>query len=321
MSADPLAWLTEPRGRAVGVRRGPRRHRRDAARPRAAAYLARSRPPSRCCAARTRARCWRARRRRWRRCARAPATRSPQDAVRVSTELLALVPVARPLAAAGARPAARAGRRRVAARRRARPAARRRVAPTGCEALGRAADGADRGAGAAGGRGRARRPGDRGAVRLAQRDRRPGRRAAGAGGARASTRSRWSCRRPGTWRCGRRTSRTCAATATAGRAGVHAWLLYAAEAYAAGAEASPLRRAEAEPAATCERHPTRRSRVPPLTREPWLPSVHHLTAAPGGSRWQAPCRKGRSPRGYPAHVLVCELLLSCSTPVGRVFKG
>jgi len=30
---------------------------------------------------------------------------------------------------------------------------------------------------------------------------------------------------------------------TGGRAGVHAWLLYAAEAYAAGAEASPLRRA------------------------------------------------------------------------------
>ena len=30
--------------------------------------------------------------------------------------------------------------------------------------------------------------------------------------------------------------------ATGGRAGVHSWLLYAAEAYAAGAEASPLRR-------------------------------------------------------------------------------
>jgi hypothetical protein len=32
--------------------------------------------------------------------------------------------------------------------------------------------------------------------------------------------------------------------ATGGAAGVHAWLLYAAEAYAAGAEASPLRRSE-----------------------------------------------------------------------------
>jgi hypothetical protein len=32
------------------------------------------------------------------------------------------------------------------------------------------------------------------------------------------------------------------AYATGGRNGVHAWLLYAAEAFAAGAEASPLRR-------------------------------------------------------------------------------
>ena len=38
----------------------------------------------------------------------------------------------------------------------------------------------------------------------------------------------------------RSTSRTCGATATAVPAGVHAWLLYAAEAYAKGAEASPL---------------------------------------------------------------------------------
>ena len=34
------------------------------------------------------------------------------------------------------------------------------------------------------------------------------------------------------------------ATATGGPAGLHAWLLYAAEAYAAGAEASPLRSPE-----------------------------------------------------------------------------
>ena len=37
------------------------------------------------------------------------------------------------------------------------------------------------------------------------------------------------------------TSRTCAATPRAVAAGVHAWILYAAEAFAAGAEASPLR--------------------------------------------------------------------------------
>ena len=42
----------------------------------------------------------------------------------------------------------------------------------------------------------------------------------------------------------RSTSRTCAATATAVPPGVHAWLLYAAEAYAKGAEASPLSAAD-----------------------------------------------------------------------------
>src|SRR5918994_2076616 len=30
----------------------------------------------------------------------------------------------------------------------------------------------------------------------------------------------------------------------------------------------------------------------------------HSTAASGGSRWLAPCRKGRSPRGYPVRVRV-----------------
>src|SRR5687767_8843213 len=33
------------------------------------------------------------------------------------------------------------------------------------------------------------------------------------------------------------------------------------------------------------------------------------TAASGVSRWLAPCRKGRSPRGYPVRVLVIQLLL------------
>ena len=67
---------------------------------------------------------------------------------------------------------------------------------------GRAADRRDRRAGAGGRRGRARRPGDRGAVRLPQRDGRAGHGAAAAGRPRASTRSRWWCRRPGTSRCG-----------------------------------------------------------------------------------------------------------------------
>ena len=47
----------------------------------------------------------------------------------------------------------------------------------------------------------------------------------------ASTRPRSSYPRRGTWRCARRTSPTCAATRR-GRAGLHAWLLYAAEAQA-----------------------------------------------------------------------------------------
>ena len=102
------------------------------------------------------------------------------------------------------------------------------------------------GTGAAGGGRRARRARDRGAVRLPQRDRGARGGAAGAGVARRRREVAGGARRPGTWRCARRTSRTCAATATAAPAGVHAWLLYAAEAYAAGAEASPLRRARSE---------------------------------------------------------------------------
>ncbi len=113
------------------------------------------------------------------------------------------------------------------------------------------------------------------------------------------------------------------AYADGGRAGVQAWLLYCAEAYAAGAEASPLRdgsgtagwmirdigpgletrrsaprtlgseptlldllRLALSPALRagdnglrCERHP--RGRVPPLTRETRLPSVHLPSGCPG----------------------------------------
>ena len=69
-----------------------------------------------------------------------------------------------------------------------------------------------------------------------------------------------------------------------GRAGVHAWLLYCAEAYAAGAEASPLRRLVIRGnrpglehrRTRCERHP--RGRVPPLTREPGYQACIYLVA-------------------------------------------
>ena len=55
------------------------------------------------------------------------------------------------------------------------------------------------------------------------------------------TRRRSPCRRPGTSSCARRTSRTWTATPRAVCAGVHSWLLYAAEAFTKGADASPLR--------------------------------------------------------------------------------
>ena len=80
---------------------------------------------------------------------------------------------------------------------------------------------------------------DRRAVRLAQRDRRPRRRAAGAGQPR---RGRQVAGRPGGRAPGpaaRSTSRTCAGYRDGGAAGVHAWLLYAAEAYAAGRRGEP----------------------------------------------------------------------------------
>ena len=83
-ATDPLGLAGRPRGRALGVRRRPRRHRRDAARPRAAPYLP---GDDRRVAAARRARaapCSRARRPRWPRCATARATRSPRTRVRVS---------------------------------------------------------------------------------------------------------------------------------------------------------------------------------------------------------------------------------------------
>ena len=97
------------------------------------------------------------------------------------------------------------------------------------------------GAGAAGRRGRARRRGDGGAVRLAQRHRRPGAGAAGAGLAAASTPSR--CVVPEAGHLAHRAAyeSNLRAYRDGGPSGVHAWALYGAEAFAAGAEASPLR--------------------------------------------------------------------------------
>ena len=78
------------------------------------------------------------------------------------------------------------------------------------------------------------------------------------------------------------------AYAGGGRAGIQAWLLYCTEAYAAGAEASPLRGCDPanqpglDTGHRCERHP--RGRVPPLTREPGYQACIYLVAASGGSR-------------------------------------
>ena len=49
------------------------------------------------------------------------------------------------------------------------------------------------------------------------------------------------------------------------------------------------------------------------TQDRWLPGVHTPTAASESFRWLAPCRKGRSPRGYPVRVL----LFSSTTSVLR----
>ena len=63
----------------------------------------------------------------------------------------------------------------------------------------------------------------------------------------------------------------------------------------------------------CDGTRLHRRRVPPLTRKPMATRRAHSTAASGSSRWLAPCRKGRSPRGYPVRVLV----FSSSTSVLR----
>ena len=89
---DRLAGIEQPRGRRLGLRRDPRRHRHDAARPRAAADLARA---DHRVAAAGRSRERGARRlgvERSTRCGPARATRR-QAALRVSVELLGLVPV------------------------------------------------------------------------------------------------------------------------------------------------------------------------------------------------------------------------------------
>ena len=202
LTDDPWRGLAVPRGRALGVRRRPRRHRRAAARPRACAVPRPTRPAESLlrgahasavlegsastldevregggdeigarprsgsrpsCSA-------------WRRC----WPRSPLQAL---ARLHAL-------AAAGTLPDEQLGRPRDAE-----AADRLRGArPT--------ADRADRGAGAGGRRGGARR---------ARRPRRRSPRTTGSSPAppsgwcwspAASTRSRWSCPRPGTWRCG-----------------------------------------------------------------------------------------------------------------------
>ncbi len=126
MSTDPAGLADLPRGRAVGVRRRPRRHRRDAARPRAAPYLpgddrrvAAARRPRERGAGGLGLDAGRGPRRR-------AGDEVAADAVRVSTELLGAGAGPGPLAAAGARPDPRAGRGGLAARGAARPAARRR---------------------------------------------------------------------------------------------------------------------------------------------------------------------------------------------------
>ena len=97
-----------------------------------------------------------------------------------------------------------------------------------------------------------------------------------------STPSRSSCPRPGTWPSARSTSPTCAPTATAGRAGVHAWVLYGAEAFVrrgrgvAAAAPGGVRRAKAMRAA-----PAREDRMPSLTRDVVATKRALLTAALG----------------------------------------
>ena len=170
----------------------------------------------------------------------APDAMALAAVLRVSTELLGLVPVlARSPLQAFARMHTLAGKGEVADDD-ARPAPRRRVGGPARRAWPAAARAHHR-ARARGRRGRPRRAGHRRAVRLAQRHRRPRGRAAGARGPR---RRPHVARRPGGRppRAAPRVRVEPARLPEGGPAGVHAWLLYAAEAYAAGAEASPLAR-------------------------------------------------------------------------------
>ena len=119
-----------------------------------------------------------------------------------------------------------------------------------------------------------------------------------------------------------------------GPAGVHAWLRYAAEAAARGAEASPLagrltprsaarRQARSARPIEMRRHPSSsKAGAATDTRDRGLPGVHTQLLPREVSRWLAPCRKGRSPRGYPVRVLVIQLLLlSVVRRSGRPYKG
>ena len=248
--ADPLAWLTSSRACRRRSPR-PRRHRRDAARPRAAPdspettaeSLLRGAHASAVLEGSASTTAGRARGRGRR--DRPAALRISRRAARAGTGAHAapLQAFARihALAAAGSVPEDRLGRPRTPRRR---PAA----------GAGPAADG-DRGAGAAGRRRRARRPRHGGALRLPQRDRAPAPPSGWCWSRAASTRSRWSCRRPGTWPCARSTSRTCAATATAGgrRARLAALRRRGVRGGRGGAAASHAWRARVR---TSERHPT-----------------------------------------------------------------
>ena len=180
---------------------------------------------------------------------------------------------------------------RVAPRRAAGPAAGRPRPPTGC--AGGSCSSRRRRRRRCWWRRRARRPRDGGAVRVAQRNRRP---------APPSGWCSWRGRRRevagrsgggGTWRSGRRTSRTCVATATGARRASTPGCCTGRRRSRrvrrrVRCDASGLTR----PDYLCERHRLRRVQVPPLTRDAWLPSVQHQLLPrelPGG---MAPCRKG-----------------------------
>ena len=55
--------------------------------------------------------------------------------------------------------------------------------------------------------------------------------------------------------------------------------------------------------------------MPPLTREPLATKrAAHQLLPREFPEWQAPCRKGRSPRGYPAHVRVLGVVIPLYAP-------